>query len=95
MNADVEAMTALAQETFMAAQTIIDSLSDGQRIQTKDLVLQVSNKVSLPVKDVVDFVSFYAHNTTQAYVTRGKNGGLVKGTRPVKTVKPTKKQKVS
>jgi hypothetical protein len=92
-NADIIAATALAQETFEHTQAIIDGLADGERIQIKDLVAAVSKRGSLPVKDIIGFVSFFAHNTESAYVTRGKNGGLIKGTKVVKPVKVKKPKK--
>ena len=45
-------------------------------------------------KDVLGFVNHFAHDTTLAYVTRGKNGGIIRGTKPVKVVKAAKKAKV-
>jgi hypothetical protein len=92
-NADVIAATALAQETFENTQSIIDGMADGERIQIKDLVSAVAKKMVLPIKEVVEFVSWFAHHIDSAYVTRGKNGGLIKGARIVKPVKVSKKQK--
>jgi hypothetical protein len=92
-NADIEAMTATAREAFLTAQAVIDAMSDGERIQIKDLAKKVGQALSEDPKDVLGFVSHFAHNTSVAYVTRGKNGGVVKGTRPVKVIKAPKKVK--
>jgi len=92
-NADVIAATAVAQEAFEATQAIINDMSEGQRIQIKDLAKSVGQTLSVPAKEVLGFVSHFVRNTKSAYVTRGKNGGVVKGTKPVKVVKLTKKQK--
>jgi hypothetical protein len=93
MNPSVVALTALAEQTFVATQATIDAMSDGQRIQLKDLVKAVSQSMSKPAKDIAGLVGLFAHNNSSSYVTRGKNGGLIKGTRPVKVVKVSKRQK--
>jgi hypothetical protein len=92
-NADVEAMVAEAKEAFWAAQNIIDGMKDGERIQIKDLAKDVGLALAMDPKKVLGFVNHFAHNTTIAYVTRGKNGGIVKGVRPAKVVKTPKKVK--
>jgi hypothetical protein len=45
-------------------------------------------------KEVLAFVNYFAHKTDIAYVTRGKNGGVVKGTKPVKVVKVKKVKEI-
>lgn len=90
MNTDIEAMVANAKEAFEAAQHVIDGMKDGERIQIKDLAKDVGLALALDPKQVLGFVHHYAHNTTAAYVTRGKNGGVIKGVKPVKVVKVKK-----
>lgn len=92
-NADMEAMVQQAKEAFWAAQNIIDGMKDGERIQIKDLAKDVGLALALDPKKVLGFVNHFAHNTSVAYVTRGKNGGIIKGVRPAKVVKPAKKVK--
>ena len=50
--------------------------------------------IAMEPKHVLGFVHHFAHNTETAYVTRGKHGGIIKGTRPAKTDKPKKVKKV-
>lgn len=90
MNTDIEAMVAQAKDAFEAAQTIIDSMQDGARIQIKDLAKDVALALAKDPKKVLGFVTHFVHNTESAYVTRGKNGGVIKGVKPVKTVKAKK-----
>lgn len=90
-NADIEAMTATARQAFEAAQTIIDGMKDGERVQIKDLAKDVGLALAQDPKQVLGFVNHFVHNTSAAYVTRGKNGGVIKGTKPAKVVKPAKK----
>lgn len=90
---DIERMTAFSKQVFEAAQAAIEPMQDGERIQIKQLAQTVGAALGREVKDVLGFVNHFAHDTSLAYVTRGKNGGIIKGTKPVKVVKPGKKQK--
>ena len=70
------------------------TMTEGDRIQIKQLAQTVGLAVAKDPKDVLGFVNHFAHHTSLAYVTRGKNGGIIKGVRPVRVVKPAKKVKV-
>lgn len=94
MNADIEAMTATSRRAFEAAQTVLDGMKDGERIQIKDLAKDVGLALAMDPKLVLGFVHHFAHNTTVAYVTRGKNGGIIKGAKPIRVVKVKKAKKV-
>jgi hypothetical protein len=91
---DVERITAFSKQVYEAAETAVGVMQDGERIQIKQLAQAVGSALSEDPKKVLGLVNLYAHDTSIAYVTRGKNGGIVKGTRPVKIVKPAKKVKV-
>lgn len=95
MNADIEAMVASAKEVFETAQNVIDGMQPGERIQIKDLAKDVGLALALDPKQVLGFVQHFAHNNSSSYVTRGKNGGVIKGIRPVKVIKPAKKVKTT
>ncbi len=90
MNADIETMTATAKRAFEAAQQVVDGMKDRERIQIKDLAKDVGLAMALDPKQVLGFVNHFAHHTSDAYVTRGKNGGLIKGVKPVKVLKVKK-----
>lgn len=92
--AEIEEMTATAREAFESAQTVINNMPDGGRIQIKDLAKSVGQALSKDPKEVLGFVNHFVHRTKIAYVTRGKNGGIVKGIRPIKVVRSPKKVKV-
>jgi hypothetical protein len=94
MNADIEAMTATSRQAFEAAQHVLDGMKDGERIQIKDLAKDVGLAMAMDPKQVLGFVHHFAHHTTVAYVTRGKNGGIIKGVKPIKVVKVKKVKKV-
>lgn len=93
LNTDLETMVADARTTFQAAQHVIDTMKDGERIQIKDLAKDVGLALALDPKQVLGFVNHFAHHSGAAYVRRGKNGGIIKGIKPVKIVK-VNKQKV-
>ena len=90
---DIEVMLTFSRQVFEAAQNVVASMKDGDRVQIKTLAQTVGLAMSKDPKDIFGFVNHFAHNTTIAYVTRGKKGGVVKGVRPVKVVKVGKKQK--
>ncbi len=91
MKTHVQPMLETVEKIFTAAYIIVEALKPGERIQVKDLSQSVGLAVAMDPKDVTSFVNHFAHNTDLAYVTRGKNGGIVRGQRPVKTVKAGKK----
>lgn len=90
---DIELMVTFSRQVFEAAQRTIEAMPDGARIQIKDLAKSVGQALSTEPKEVLGFVNHFVHRTKIAYVTRGKNGGIVKGTRPAKVVKAPKKAK--
>ncbi len=87
---DVQKMNETADRVFTAAHNIVDAMTNGSRKQIKDLAAEVSVVVGMEPKQVLGFVNHYVHETTIAYVTRGKKGGLIKGVRPAKVVKAKK-----
>ncbi len=92
-NPNVQSMTETADRIFEAANTIVEGMAQGTRKQIKDLAVDVGAAVGMEPKEVLGFVNHFAHKTNIAYVTRGKNGGLIKGVRPVKIDKPKKTKK--
>ena len=92
-NANIESMMETVEGIFNAAQATIESLTVGERMQIKELAQTVGLAVAMEPKHVLGFVNHFVHHTDIAYVTRGKNGGVVRGTRPAKTDKAPKKAK--
>ena len=90
MSTEVESMLEEISGVLKAVETNIESLSVGERIQMKDLAAAVGLAVAKDPKYVMNFVNHYVHNTTLAYVTRGKNGGIIRGVRPAKVIKAGK-----
>ena len=88
---EIDRMTAFSRQIFEAARTALEGMQDGDRIQIKQLAQVVGLAVAKDPKEVLGFVNHFVHGTGLAYVTRGKNGGIIKGTKPVKVVKPSKK----
>lgn len=95
MSSEVKSMTETSERVFTATETVLAALQDGERMQINELVTAVSKAVSMEPKKVLGFVSHFVHETTIAYVTRGKNGGIRKGVRPAKVVKAPKKSKAA
>lgn len=90
---DVERITAFSKQVYEAAETAVAAMQDGERMQIKQLAQAVGSALSEDPKKVLGLVNLYAHDTSLAYVTRGKNGGIIKGLKPAKVVKPSKRQK--
>jgi hypothetical protein len=93
-NVQITSMLETVESIFNAAQTTIEGMQGGERMQIKELAQAVGLIVAMEPKHVLGFVNHFVHNTDIAYVTRGKNGGIIRGTRPVKVIK-VKKVKVA
>ena len=91
---DIEIMATFCRQVFEAAQNVVAAMQDGDRVQIKQLAQPVSLAVGRDAKYVLGFVNYFAHHTSLAYVSRGKNGGLIKGTKSVKVGKKQKKNAV-
>lgn len=90
---DVERITAFSKQVYEAAEHAVSAMQDGERMQIKQLAQVVGSALAEDPKKVLGLVNLYAHDTSLAYVTRGKNGGIIRGEKPVKVVKPSKRQK--
>jgi hypothetical protein len=94
-NVNIKSMMETVERIFEAAHVTIESMSVGDRIQIKELAQTVALAVAMEPKHVLGFVNHFAHHTDIAYVTRGKNGGIIRGTKPVKVDKPKKAKKAA
>ena len=94
-NVDVEEMLLDVKRILEATHDTITDMVDGQRVQIKDLAQTVGLVVAKSPKEVLGFVSHFAHKTKIAYVSRGKNGGVIKGVKPAKINKVKRAKKVS
>jgi hypothetical protein len=86
MNKSVTAMLETVGRVFEATFHSVDSMNNGERIQLKELAQTVGLAVAMDPKDVLGFVNYYVHNSDIVYVSRGKNGGVIKGTKNVKSI---------
>lgn len=85
----VDKMMETIKTVLNATQAVVDSIDTGNRKQVKDIAEAVALSLQMDPKKVLAYVNDFVHETDQGYVSRGKNGGFIKGTRPVKVVKPT------
>jgi hypothetical protein len=90
---NTESMLETARSCFLAARTAVLGMADGGRMQLKELAQMVGTAVSMEPKHVLGFVNHFAHNTDIGHITRGKGGGIKKGLKPVKVVKPKRVKK--
>lgn len=88
---EVKDMMSSIEPVLEAAHSVVNAMKDGERKQIKNLANEVGTMLGKEPKDVLGFVNHFAHQTKIAYVTRGKNGGLIKGVKPVKAPKVSKK----
>lgn len=89
-NKNIQSMLETVESIFAAAQGTVEAMANGERMQIKELAQAVGLAVAMEPKQVLGFVNHYVHNTDIAYVTRGKNGGIIRGVRQVKVVKAKK-----
>lgn len=71
-----------------AAQTVVDDMSVNDRMPVKDMAKTVGLALAVEPSVIFPFVNYFAHNTKEGYVSAGKTGGFIKGTR--KTAPPVK-----
>jgi len=91
--ADVGQMLDEARLVWETAHVVVADMQDGERTKIKELAQTVGQRLTKDPKKILGFVHHFAHNTDLAYVTRGKKGGLIKGVKPVKVVKASKRIK--
>lgn len=94
-NANIKSQLEIVERIFVATHAILDKMADKERMQIKKLAQEVATAVNLKPEVVLGFVNYFAHNNDIAYVTRGKHGGIIKGVKPVKTDKVSKKTKTA
>ncbi len=94
MKNKVKVVSDMVAKVLSVTNDSIDEMALGDRVQMKDLVEKVSLVTGFAAKDVSVFVDYFVHNTDNAYVARGKNGGVTKGVKPVSSVKTVKPAKV-
>ena len=94
-NANIQVIMKDIERVMEATHGIVETMQVGERKQLKVLAQEVATLVSADPKKILGFVNHFAHNTSIAYVARGKNGGIVRGVREFKVVKASKKSKAS
>lgn len=90
MNSNIKSQVETIASILEAARATVEPMALGERVQLKQLAQTVGLAVAMDPKEVLPFVHHFAHHTDIAYVTRGKNGGIVRGTKPAKVVKAAK-----
>lgn len=93
-DANIPVILKSIEEVLQATRTVVEGMQQGERKQIKELAALVGTILSKDPKEVLNLISLFAHNTNIAYVTRGKNGGVVRGVKPAKTIKLGKKAQV-
>jgi len=83
-------MVEVVESILKSSHSAVEAMAEGDRTQVKELAKTVALSLSMEPKHVLSFVDYYVHNSDIAYVSRGKNGGVVRGTKPAKTDKPVK-----
>lgn len=81
---NVKAMLESVEKIFQSVESSLTAMTEGQRVQMKELAHTVAMSVGMQEKDVQPFVNHYVHNADGVYVTRGKYGGIIKGNKPAK-----------
>ena len=94
-NANIQSQLETVERIFEAAHTTVNDMKDGERMQIKHLAEVVGLVLAVPPKEVLAFVNSFAHHTDIAFVTRGKNGGIIRGQKVAKPAKKTKKSDTS
>lgn len=86
---NAQSMIQSVSSIFTSAEKILEAMPNGSRVQLKELAQSVSANSDLNPKDVLTFVTHFARNTDLGYVSRGKNGGLIRGTKQTSKITKT------
>ena len=73
---------------FETTNVFLESMKEGDKISLRDLSNQVAEKLGLAVSAVKDLVGLAAHNFEGVDVSRGRFGGVFKGERIKKEIRP-------
>jgi hypothetical protein len=83
----IKQMVEVVESILKSSHSAVEAMAEGDRTQLKELAKTVALSLSMEPKHVLSFVDYYVHNSDIAYVSRGKNGGVIRGTKPDKPVK--------
>jgi hypothetical protein len=90
-NNEVKEMLSDVEKVLTATSKAVSAMSDGDRMSLKNLTNQVATELGREPTKVVGLVTMFAHNTKLAHVSRGAEGGVIRGQRVVKPAKVSKK----
>lgn len=93
----VAKLSEMVDNAFKQTQLIIDGMSsegDGKRMDVKTMAEKVGIACNMEPKYAQQLVSLYVHHSDEVYVARGKKGGVIKGTRPLKNAAETATEEV-
>ena len=83
----VKTMLDKVETVLSAVDRIVSEMKDGDRTQVSKVAEAVTEETGVSANHVLSLVTFYAHESTEVHVARGRFGGLIKGKKGVKAVK--------
>jgi len=89
-NSNITQVIDTVSTILTATNSIVESMSEGDRKHMNTLVNEVAIATSMDTKKVENFVHHFVRTTNLAFVQRGKLGGVVRGQKPVTLVKAGK-----
>jgi hypothetical protein len=92
---EVKEMLSDVERVLTATSKAVSAMSDGARMSLKNLTNQVATELGREPSKVVGLVTLFAHNTKLAHVSRGAEGGVIRGQKVTKPVKVSKKSVVT
>lgn len=84
MDTKLENLNRVMRIIVSATEQAIEQMEVGSRTNLKCLNEKVSSFVGLPQTVCLPFVSTFVKNYERCWVQKGRNGGIYKGTRPIK-----------
>jgi len=74
-----------------SAQTIVDNMAPQERKKLTDLAAEAGATVGMDADDALSHITWFAHNCDGIVLSKGRNGGIYKGSKPAPTRKSRKK----
>lgn len=86
-NNDIATITERATTIFTATQSFIMEMNIGDRISLKKMAAKIGPSINMEPATILPYVADFARNNSLSYVSAGKYGGCVRGTRQLKVAK--------
>jgi hypothetical protein len=88
---NINGMVDTISTLLRSAQTIVDNMVPQERKKLTDLAAEAGATVGMDADDALPHITWFAHNCDGIELSKGRTGGLYKGSKPAPIRKSRKK----